>query len=80
MNMRVQTDIRELQVSPVPDIIDAPERALLASLDEHVTQPIVDRAPAVCVRMSCPRSALRHEALYRRFLQHHTAARPTHHA
>ncbi|MFA5682656.1 MAG: aliphatic sulfonate ABC transporter permease SsuC [Hydrogenophaga sp.] len=32
MNTRVQTAIRELQVAPVPDIIDAPERALLASL------------------------------------------------
>lgn len=32
MNARVETAIRELQVSPVPDIIDAPERALLASL------------------------------------------------
>lgn len=37
MSANVSTDIRELQVSPLPDVIDAPERALLASFrNDHV--------------------------------------------
>lgn len=35
MNTRVQTAIRELQVAPVPDIVDAPDRALLAGLSNE---------------------------------------------
>ncbi len=35
MSAHVPSDIRELQLSPLPDVIDAPERALLAGFRNH---------------------------------------------